>query len=205
MLLSALLLMIMFRSIFIPIKAAILNLLSIGAALGFVTLVFEDGFLSSLLSAGTGPVESFVPVMVFAIVFGLSMDYEVFLVSRMHEEWLRTGDATRAVRNGLATTGRVVTAAATIMIVVFLTFALGPDRVIKEFGLGLAAAVFLDAFVIRILLVPALMQLAGERAWWLPRGLGRLLPKVALEHEGPSVAREASGAAASEGAGSILP
>ena len=202
-LLSALLLMIMFRSIFIPIKAAILNLLSIGAALGFVTLVFEDGFLSELLSSGTGPVESFVPVMVFAIVFGLSMDYEVFLVSRMHEEWLRTGDATRAVRNGLATTGRVVTAAATIMIVVFLTFALGPDRVIKEFGIGLAAAVFLDAFVIRILLVPALMQLAGERAWWLPAWLERRMPKVALEHEGPVPG--IAGSAATEAAGPILP
>ena len=188
--------MIMFRSVFIPIKAALLNLLSIGAALGFVTLVFEDGFLSSLLSSGTGPVESFVPVMVFAIAFGLSMDYEVFLVSRMHEEWLRTGDATRAVRNGLATTGRVVTAAATIMIVVFLTFALGDDRVIKEFGIGLAAAVFLDAFVIRILLVPALMEIAGERAWWLPRGLERVLPKVALEHEEPSIAGEAAAAGA---------
>jgi RND superfamily putative drug exporter len=182
-LLSALLLMIMFRSIFIPIKAALLNLLSIGAALGFVTLVFEDGFLSELLSSGKGPVESFVPVMVFAIVFGLSMDYEVFLVSRMHEEWLRTGDASRAVRNGLATTGRVITAAGTIMVVVFLTFALGDDRVIKEFGIGLAAAVFLDAFIIRILLVPALMQLAGERAWWLPSGLEKRLPQVALERE----------------------
>jgi RND superfamily putative drug exporter len=183
-LLSALLLMIMFRSVFIPIKAALLNLLSIGAALGFVTLVFQDGLLSELLSSGKGPVESFVPVMVFAIVFGLSMDYEVFLVSRMHEEWLLTGDASRAVRNGLATTGRVITAAATIMVVVFLTFALlGGDRVIKEFGIGLAAAVFLDAFVIRILLVPALMQLAGAGAWWLPSGLERRLPQVALERE----------------------
>jgi RND superfamily putative drug exporter len=182
-LLSALLLMLMFRSIFIPIKAALLNLLSIGAALGFVTLVFQDGFLSELLSSGKGPVESFVPVMVFAIVFGLSMDYEVFLVSRMHEEWLRTGDASKAVRNGLATTGRVITAAATIMVVVFLTFALGDDRVIKEFGIGLAAAVFLDAFIIRILLVPALMQLAGERAWWLPSVMERRLPQIALERE----------------------
>jgi RND superfamily putative drug exporter len=184
-LLSALLLLIVFRSVFIPIKAALLNCLSIGAALGFVTLVFQEGFLAGVLSTGTGPVESFVPVMVFAIVFGLSMDYEMFLVARMHEEWLRTGDASRAVRNGLATTGRVITAAATIMIVVFLSFALGGERVIKEFGIGLAAAVFLDAFIIRILLVPALMQLAGERAWWLPNGLERLLPKVALEHEGP--------------------
>jgi RND superfamily putative drug exporter len=182
-LLSALLLLMVFRSVFIPVKAALMNLLSIGAALGFVTLVFEDGFLSGLLSSGTGPVESFVPVMVFAIVFGLSMDYEVFLVSRMHEEWLRAGEASRAVRNGLATTGRVITAAATIMIVVFLTFALGDDRVIKEFGIGLAAAVFLDAFVIRCLLVPALMELAGARAWWLPAGLDRRLPQVALERE----------------------
>lgn len=182
-LLSALVLLVMFRSLFIPIKAALLNCLSIGAALGFVTLVFQEGFLAEVLSAGTGPVESFVPVMVFAIVFGLSMDYEVFLVARMHEEWLRTGDASRAVRNGLATTGRVITAAATIMIAVFMTFALGDERVIKEFGIGLAAAVFLDAFVIRILLVPALMQLAGERAWWLPRGLERRLPQVALERE----------------------
>jgi RND superfamily putative drug exporter len=182
-LLSALLLMAVFRSVFVPIKAALMNLLSIGAALGFVTLVFQDGFLSGVLSSGTGPIESFVPVMMFAIVFGLSMDYEMFLVSRMHEEWSGTQDAARAVRNGLATTGRVITAAALIMIVVFTTFGLGPDRVIKEFGLGLAIAVFLDAFVIRILLVPALMQLAGRWAWWLPSPLERRLPRLALERE----------------------
>jgi RND superfamily putative drug exporter len=121
--------------------------------------------------------------MMFAIVFGLSMDYEMFLVSRMHEEWNGTQEAARAVRNGLATTGRVITAAALIMIVVFATFGLGPDRVIKEFGLGLAIAVFLDAFVIRILLVPALMQLAGRWAWWLPGPLERRLPRLALERE----------------------
>ena len=121
--------------------------------------------------------------MMFAIVFGLSMDYEVFLVSRMHEEWQHTDDPTRAIGNGLATTGRVVTAAATIMIVVFATFALGDDRVIKEFGLGLAIAVLLDAFIIRVLLVPALMQLAGRWAWWLPAGLDRRLPQIALERE----------------------
>ena len=182
-LLSALLLLVVFRSIFIPVKAALLNLLSIGAALGVVTVVFQDGFLADVLSSGTGPIESFVPVMVFAIVFGLSMDYEMFLVSRMHEEWLRTGDASRAIRNGLASTGRVVSAAAVIMIAVFLTFTILPNRVIKEFGVGLAAAVFLDAFVIRCLLLPALMQLAGARAWWLPSGLARRLPQVALERE----------------------
>jgi RND superfamily putative drug exporter len=167
-LLSALLLMTVFRSVFIPIKAALMNLLSIGAALGFVTIVFQDGVLADALGVGSGPVESFVPVMLFAIVFGLSMDYEVFLVSRMHEEWVKTGDASRAVRNGVATTGRVVTAAAAIMIVVFASFALGDDRVIKEFGLGLAMAVLLDALIIRCLLVPAIMQLAGARAWWMP-------------------------------------
>jgi RND superfamily putative drug exporter len=182
-LLSALLLMAVFRSIFIPIKAACMNLLSIGAALGFVTLVFQHGFLDGVLDTGVGPIESFVPVMMFAIVFGLSMDYEVFLVSRMHEEWQHTDDPSRAIGNGLATTGRVVTAAATIMIVVFATFALGDDRVIKEFGLGLAIAVLLDAFIIRVLLVPALMQLAGRWAWWLPAGLDRRLPQIALERE----------------------
>jgi RND superfamily putative drug exporter len=180
-LLSALLLMAVFRSIFVPLKAAVMNLLSIGAALGFVTLVFQDGFLADTLSVGTGPVESFVPVMLFAIVFGLSMDYEMFLMSRMHEEWLRTGDASRAVRNGLATTGRVITAAAAIMIVVFVSFGLGPERVIKEFSLSLAMAVLLDAAVIRCLLVPAIMELAGARAWWLPSWLDRRIPRLALE------------------------
>ncbi len=179
-LLSALLLMAVFRSVFIPVKAALMNLLSIGAALGVITLVFQDGVLAGTLGVGTGPVESFVPVMLFAIVFGLSMDYEVFLMSRIYEEWHRTDDAAVAVRNGVATTGRVITAAASIMIVVFASFALGPDRVIKEFGLGLAIAVFLDALVIRCLLVPAIMQIAGRAAWWLPSWLG-WIPRLALE------------------------
>jgi RND superfamily putative drug exporter len=182
-LLSALLLMAVFRSVFIPIKAACMNLLSIGAALGFVTLVFQDGHFASALGVGSGPVESFVPVMLFAIVFGLSMDYEVFLMSRIHEEWLRTGDAALAVRNGIATTGRVITAAASIMIVVFASFALGGDRIITEFGLGLAVAVFLDALIIRCLLVPALMQLVGRHAWWFPSWLERKMPRVAIERE----------------------
>ena len=151
---SALLLLVVFRSVIIPIKAAILNLLSIGAALGFVTLIFQDGHGAGLLGIGTGPIESFVPVLMFAIVFGLSMDYEVFLISRVHEEWERTGDASGSVARGLQTTGKVITAAASIMILVFASFALGDDRIIKLFGLGLASAVFFDAVIIRCLLVP---------------------------------------------------
>jgi putative drug exporter of the RND superfamily len=178
---SALLLLVVFRSVIIPIKAAILNLLSIGAALGFVTLVFQEGHGSSLLGIGTGPIDSFVPVLMFAIVFGLSMDYEVFLISRVHEEWERTNDASASVARGLQTTGRVITAAASIMILVFASFALGDDRIIKLFGLGLASAVFFDAVIIRCLLVPALMEIFGRRAWWLPSWLDRRLPRLAIE------------------------
>ncbi|GIG63843.1 membrane protein [Phytomonospora endophytica] len=177
--LSALLLMAVFRSLLIPIKAAILNLLSIGASLGVITLVFQEGWFG----VQSGPIEAFVPVMIFAIVFGLSMDYEVFLVSRMHEEWRRTGDATHAVREGLATTGGVITAAGAIMIVVFGAFVLSPDRMLQQFGLGLAVAVLLDALVIRCLVVPTVMRLFGTKAWWLPRRLDRVLPKIALEKE----------------------
>jgi RND superfamily putative drug exporter len=164
--LSALLLGWVFRSVLIPIKAALLNLLSIGAALGVIALVFQEG----LLGAQPGPVEAFVPVLIFAIVFGLSMDYEVFLVSRMREEWERTGDAAHAVTHGLATTGRVVTAAGLIMIVVFGAFVLAPSRMLQQFGLGLAVAILVDAFVIRCLIVPAVMGLLGERAWRLRPG-----------------------------------
>ncbi|MPZ97336.1 MAG: MMPL family transporter [Propionibacteriales bacterium] len=177
--LSALLLMLVFRSILVPLKAAVLNLLSIGASMGVVTLVFREG----MFGIQPGPIEAFVPVMIFAIVFGLSMDYEVFLVSRMHEEWRRSGDAVRAVREGLATTGGVITAAGAIMIVVFGAFLLSPDRMLQQFGLGLAVAVLLDALVIRCLIVPAVMRLFGSRAWRLPRWLDRRLPHVALERE----------------------
>jgi RND superfamily putative drug exporter len=180
---SALLLLVVFRSVFIPVKAALMNLLSIGAALGFVTLVFQDGHGAGLLGIGTGPIESFVPVLMFAIVFGLSMDYEVFLISRVHEEWERSHDASGAVARGLQTTGKVITAAASIMVLVFASFALGDDRVIKEFGIGLASAVLFDAVVIRCLLVPALMEIAGRRAWWLPAWLDRRLPKLKIEAE----------------------
>jgi RND superfamily putative drug exporter len=180
-LLSALLLLAVFRSLVIPVKAAIMNLLSIGAALGFVTLIFQEGHGADLLGIGTGPIESFVPVLMFAIVFGLSMDYEVFLLSRVHEEWEHTRDASLAVGRGIQTTGRVITAAASIMIVVFGSFALGDDRVIKLFGIGLASAVFFDAVIIRCLLVPAIMELLGRSAWWLPSWLDRRLPRIAIE------------------------
>jgi RND superfamily putative drug exporter len=178
---SALLLLAVFRSVIIPIKAAVMNLLSIGAALGFVTLIFQDGHGAGLLGIGTGPIESFVPVLMFAIVFGLSMDYEVFLISRVHEEWEKTGDASNSVARGVQTTGRVITAAASIMVLVFASFALGDDRVIKLFGLGLASAVLFDAVIIRCLLVPALMEIFGRRAWWLPSWLDRRLPRLAIE------------------------
>ncbi|MEV4267002.1 MMPL family transporter [Kribbella sp. NPDC049584] len=177
--LSALLLMAVFRSVLIPLKAAVLNLLSIGASLGMITLVFQQGWFG----AQAGPIEAFVPVMIFAIVFGLSMDYEVFLVSRIHEEWRRTKDARAAVREGLATTGSVITAAAAIMIVVFGAFLLSPDRMLKQFGLGLATAVLLDALLIRCIIVPAVLRLMGNRAWWLPRWLDRTLPRIALEKD----------------------
>jgi RND superfamily putative drug exporter len=177
--LSSLLLLLVFRSVLIPLKAAVLNLLSIGASLGVITLVFQHGWLG----ARPGPIEAFVPVLIFAIVFGLSMDYEVFLVSRMHEEWRRSRTPGRAVLEGLATTGGVITAAAAVMIVVFGAFVLSPNRMLQQFGLGLAVAVLLDAVVIRCLIVPAVMQLLGARAWWLPCWLDRRLPSVALEPE----------------------
>jgi putative drug exporter of the RND superfamily len=186
--LSALLLAAVFRSLLIPIKAALCNLLSVAASLGVITLVFQQDVLGGPLGVEPGPIEAFVPVMIFAIAFGLSMDYEVFLLSCMHEEWQRTGDAPTAIREGLATTGRVVTAAAAIMVVVFGAFLLDPGRMLKQFGLGLAVAVLLDALVIRCLLVPAVMQLLGTHAWWLPAPIARRLPYVALE--GPQLRRD---------------
>ena len=180
--LSALLLTIVFRSLVIPIQAAVMNLLSIGAALGVIVIVFQWGWFPGVSS---GPIEAFLPVLMFAIVFGLSMDYEVFLVSRIHEEWTRTHDSKLAVRDGLIETGRVITAAAAVMVVVFSSFILGGERVIELFGLGLAGAVFLDALVIRCILLPAVLQLLGDRTWRFPRRLDRRLPRLALEHDGP--------------------
>jgi len=187
--LSLLLLGIVFRSILIPVKAGIFNLLSITGAFGVVTLIFQDGHLASLFGDATGPIESFLPIMLFAVVFGLSMDYEVFLVSRMHEEWVHTGDARYAARHGLAMTGRVVTAAAIIMIAVFGAFAIGNERALAMMGVGFGAAIFIDAFIIRLLLLPAVMHLAGPAMWWLPAWLDRRLPHLHIER--PEEAREA--------------
>ncbi|HYG95916.1 MAG TPA: MMPL family transporter [Solirubrobacterales bacterium] len=183
-LLSALLLMMVFRSIWVPLKAMAMNLLSIGAAFGIVVAVFQWGWGASLIGVdSTGPIISFFPIFLFAIIFGLSMDYEVFLMSRIHEEWEHRKDATEAVTRGLALTGRVITAAAAIMVTVFLSFLIGDDRVIKLFGLGMASAVFIDAVIIRSVLVPAVMQLLGARAWWFPGWLDRALPKLHVEPE----------------------
>ncbi|HEV2998865.1 MAG TPA: MMPL family transporter [Solirubrobacteraceae bacterium] len=180
-LLSALLLMVVFRSLVIPVQAALMNLLSIGASLGVIVAIFQWGWFGQITGTGSGPIEAFVPVMLFAIVFGLSMDYEVFLVSRIHEQWTRHGDSHRAVGEGLALTGRVVTAAAAIMVCVFLSFMLFGLRVIEEFGLSLAAAVFLDAVVIRCLLLPAVLSILGERTWRIPAWLDRALPRLNIE------------------------
>jgi putative drug exporter of the RND superfamily len=179
--LSLLLLAVVFRSLLIPVKAGIFNLLSIAGAFGVVTLIFQDGHLAGLFGDATGPIESFLPIMVFAVVFGLSMDYEVFLVSRMHEEWVHTRDAHYAVRHGLAMTGRVVTAAAIIMIAVFGAFAIGNERALAMMGVGFAAAIFIDAFIIRLLLLPAVMHLAGPAMWWMPAWLERRLPHLHIE------------------------
>jgi putative drug exporter of the RND superfamily len=179
--LSALLLLVVFRSVVIPLQAAFMNLLSIGSALGVSVAIFQWGWLGSFFNVKGGPIEAFIPVMLFSIVFGLSMDYEVFLVSRIHEEWTRRRDASDAVTRGLASTGRVITAAATIMICVFLSFAFGDQRVLKLFGLSLASAVFLDAFIVRSLLLPAVLELLGRRTWILPGWMEQRLPHLAID------------------------
>jgi putative drug exporter of the RND superfamily len=165
----------------IPIQAALMNLLSIGGALGVTVLVFQKGWLGGLIGVEKGPVEPWIPVLMFAVVFGLSMDYEVFLVSRVREQWIRKRDASEAVADGIALTGRVITAAAAIMICVFLSFMFGNERVIREFGFGLAAAVLLDAVVVRCVMLPAVLELLGARTWWLPRWLDARLPHINIE------------------------
>lgn len=183
--LSFLLLMVVFRSVLVPLKAALLNLLSIGAAYGVVVAVFQWGWGSGLIGVDRpGPIMAFIPMMLFAILFGLSMDYEVFLLSRIREEYDRSGDNAAAVADGLAATARVITAAAAIMVIIFSSFVLGDDPIVKTFGLGLAAAVFIDATVVRMVLVPATMELLGDANWWFPSWLDRLLPRIDLEgHE----------------------
>jgi RND superfamily putative drug exporter len=181
-LLSFLLLTAVFRSLVIPTIAALMNLLSAGASFGVITAVFQFGWGASLIGVSkTGPIEAFLPVLMFAILFGLSMDYEVFLVSRIYEEWHRRGDNREAVSHGLAATGRTITAAAAIMVLVFGSFVLGGSRVIDLFGIGLASAVLLDALIVRAVLVPATMLLLGKANWWLPQALERRLPRLGIE------------------------
>jgi RND superfamily putative drug exporter len=188
--LAFLLLMIVFRSLLIPLTASVMNLLSVGAAFGATTAVFSWGWGDSVLGVpGTGPVDAFIPVVMFSVLFGLSMDYEVFLVSRIQEEWLRPGTggagtrerSRQAVTAGLAQSGPVIAAAASIMIVVFGSFLLGGHRVLQEFGFGLAFSVLADVLLIRSLLVPALMHLAGPATWAFPGGLDRIVPRLAIE------------------------
>jgi RND superfamily putative drug exporter len=180
--LSFILLLIAFRSLVVPLTAAVMNLLAAGGSFGVVVAIFQYGWLSDRMGAGPGaPVDAWIPVMLFAILFGLSMDYQVFLVSRMHEEWVHTRTNKRAVSVGQAETGGIITAAALIMIAVFLGFLLTPGRPIKLFGTGLAAAVFLDAFILRTMLVPSLMHLVGNANWYFPRWLHRITPRVSVE------------------------
>jgi putative drug exporter of the RND superfamily len=188
---SFLLLMVVFRSLLVPLKAVIMNLLSIGAAYGLVVALFQWGWLSDLTNVQPAPIEPWAPMMLFAIVFGLSMDYEVFLLSRVREEWHRTGDSRTSVADGLAATAKVITAAAAIMVFVFGTFILENDRVVKLMGTGLATAILLDATIVRMLLVPATMELLGDRNWWLPRWLDRILPNIDVEgHAEPTPEEE---------------
>ena len=189
--LSFILLMAVFRSLLVPVKAVVMNLLSVGAAYGVIVAVFQWGWGLSLIGVDrAGPVESWAPMMLFAIVFGLSMDYEVFLLSRMKEEYDRTHDNASAVADGLAVTARVITAAAIIMVCVFGAFVLGDERAVKLFGMGMAVAVFVDATVVRMVLVPATMELLGDRNWWIPKWLDRILPHVAVEGAHPDDAAE---------------
>jgi RND superfamily putative drug exporter len=184
LILSFVVLMAVFRSILVPLKAVVMNLLSIGAAYGVIVALFQWGWGSSITGLHPAPIETWAPMMLFAIVFGLSMDYEVFLLSRIREEWARTGDTQTSVADGLAATAKVITAAAAIMVVVFGSFILETDRVFKLMGTGLAVAVLLDATVVRMLLVPSTMELLGDRNWWLPKWLDRILPRLDVEGHG---------------------
>jgi putative drug exporter of the RND superfamily len=180
--LSFFLLLLAFRSVLLPIKAAVANLLSVGAAYGVVTFVFQEGHGATLLGLdGAVPIASYVPLLMFTILFGLSMDYEVFLLSQIQEHYLEHGDTRKAIVDGLANTGRVITSAALIMVCVFSSFVLSGDAVIKQFGVGLAVAIAIDATLVRCLFVPAAMTLMGDRCWWIPRWLDKVLPRVSIE------------------------
>ena len=180
---SMVFLLFLFRSIAIPIKSALMNLLSVGAAIGAVTAVFQWGWGAELLGVAVGPIEPFVPILMFAILFGLSMDYEVFLVSKIQEDYLRTKDNRGSVRRGLQSSAGIITAAASIMVAVVLSFLLADMRIIQELATGLTVAIILDATLVRSILVPALMQLLGDRNWWLPKFLAKRLPTIKLEDE----------------------
>jgi RND superfamily putative drug exporter len=189
--LSFLLLMLVFRSVLVPLKAVVMNMLSLAAAFGVVVAVFQWGWAADLFGISGAPIDAPLPMILFAIVFGVSMDYEVFLLSRVREEYTKTGDPARSVADGLASTARVITAAAAIMIVVFGSFVLEADRGAKLFGFSLALAVFLDATLVRMLLVPATMELLGSKNWWMPKWLDRILPRLAveaIEHDAPAPA-----------------
>jgi putative drug exporter of the RND superfamily len=203
--LSFILLAAVFRSLLVPLLAAVMNLLSVAAAFGVITAVFEKGWGKGLIGLeSTGPVEPFIPVIVFAILFGLSMDYEVFLVARMHEIWQRTRNHRAAVTGGLAETGRIITAAAAIMVCVFAAFVLGDNRVIKLFGLGLASAVLIDALIVRTLIMPAVMLLLGRATWAMPAALRRVLPRLNVEGDDAASHGE-PGLAVVEGSSARLP
>jgi len=193
--LSFLVLLLAFRSLLVPVKAAAMNLISVAAAYGVVTAVFQLGWGASLIGLDESiPIVSFVPLLMFAILFGLSMDYEVFLLTQMREHYEETGDERRAVVEGLANTGRVITSAAAIMVCVFSSFVLNGDPIVKEFGVGLAVAIAIDSTLVRCLLVPAVMVLLGRRAWWMPSWIGRVVPHVSIEGEAYFAARDAAAA-----------
>jgi RND superfamily putative drug exporter len=183
LILSFLLLMVVFRSLVLPLKAVIMNLLSVGAAYGVMVAVFQWGWAGSVIGIGEkGPIDPWIPVAMFVVLFGLSMDYEVFLLSRIREEWLRTRENSTSVADGLALTGRIITAAAAIMFCVFGSFVIkDPLHILKVFGLGLATAVLIDATLVRMVLVPSIMELLGPVNWWLPKWMDRSMPKIGIE------------------------
>jgi RND superfamily putative drug exporter len=184
--LSILILMAVFRSVLIPVKAAVANLLSFFAGYGVMVLVFQKGVfgINDWLGVDrTGPIESFLPIFLFGILFGLSMDYEIFLISRVHEAWTHRQENAWALRHGIGSSGRVVLAAGAIMTSVFLAFTLGDSRIIKELGLGLGSAILIDVLVVRMVVVPSFMSLMGTANWWLPGWLDRILPRLDVEGE----------------------